>query len=76
MNEKDQLTTMGFQANHNIHWRALWYNPNTIVIYPKTPNATVYVGCHEHLYKSYCNIAAGLLLHYNIPKAAAMWLSK
>ena len=42
---KENLTTnlkglsdyISFQASHNIHQRALRYNPNTIVTYPKTP---------------------------------------
>ena len=39
-------------------------------------NKIIYVGCHEHPYKSYYNIAAGLVLHYKIPKVIAMQLSK
>ena len=39
---------------------------------PQTPNTTIYVGRCEHPYKRHYNMAAGLLLHYKIPKAAAM----
>ena len=75
MNEKHQLTTNSFQENYNIHQRALRYNPNTIVTYPKTPNRTVYVGHCKHTYKSFYNMAAGLLLHYKVLKAAVMQIS-
>ena len=65
-----------FQVSCDIYQRALGYNSNTIVTYPKTPNTTIYARCHIHFYKSYYNIATGLFSHYKIPKAAAMRLSK
>ena len=43
---------------------------------PQSPNTTIYVGCCEHPYKRYYSVMAGLLLHYKIPKAAAMRLLK
>ena len=63
---KGYLATKGFQASHNMYQRALRYNPNTIVTYPTTPNTIIYIGYCTQLYKSYYNIAAGLLLHYKI----------
>ena len=62
LNKKGYLTIKGFQSSHSMHQRALRYNSNTIVTYPKTSKTTICIGQHMNLYKKHYNMVARLFL--------------